>query len=83
VTLPIPVPLHQGTFGDPPWPFLGFRFLPGTELVHAGLEDRTRVARDIGRFPAALHAMPAPGDLPVDPFGRADIAIRGGCPSVA
>ncbi|MBK5217576.1 MAG: hypothetical protein JJE02_08330, partial [Propionibacteriales bacterium] len=51
MTLPIPVPLHQGTFGDPPWPFLGFRFLPGTELVHAGLEDRTRVARDIGRFP--------------------------------
>ena len=78
VPLPIPLPLLHGTFGDPPWPFLCFRFLPGTELVHARLIDRTTVAAEVGQFLAALHAMPTPGDLPVDPFGRADSAIRAG-----
>lgn len=74
VPLPVPVPLHHGTFGDPPWPFLGFRFLPGTELVHARLDDRTDVAPEVGQFLAALHAMPEPAGLPMDPFGRADAA---------
>ena len=78
VPLPIPVPLLHGTFGDPPWPFLCFRFLPGTELVHAKLENRTTVAAEVGQFLTALHAMPTPGDLPVDPFGRVDSAIRAG-----
>ena len=78
VPLPIPVPLLHGTFGDPPWPFLCFRFLPGTELVHARLGDRTDVAAELGQFLAALHAMGTPGDLPVDPFGRADSAMRAG-----
>ena len=47
VPLPIPLPLLHGTFGDPSWPFLCFRFLPGTELVHARLIDRTTVAAPV------------------------------------
>ena len=67
VPLPIPLPLLHGTFGDPPWPFLCFRFLPGTELVHARLIDRTTVAAEVGQFLAALHAMPTPGRSPGRP----------------
>jgi len=78
LSLPIPVPEHVGVYGDPPWRFWGARHLPGTELEVAGRTDETAVAvgRDLGRFVAELHALPAEPDLPVDPFGRADAASR-------
>jgi aminoglycoside phosphotransferase (APT) family kinase protein len=78
LSLPIPVPEHVGVYGDPPWRFWGARHLPGTELEVAGGTDETAVAvgRDLGRFVAELHALPAEPDLPVDPFGRADAESR-------
>ena len=78
LSLPIPVPEHVGVYGDPPWRFWGARHLPGTELQVAGRTDEIGVAvgRDLGRFVAELHALPAEPDLPVDPFGRADAVSR-------
>lgn len=78
LSLPIPVPEHVGTYGDPPWRFWGARHLPGTELAVSPHADRVAVAATIGRFLAELHVLPADPDLPVDPFGRADAAARAG-----
>lgn len=77
--LPIPVPTF---FGQPseafPWPFHGSRFLPGCELADADLDDHARVAlaRPLAEFLSALHALERSTDLPVDPMGRADMAVR-------
>lgn len=76
LSLPIPVPEHVGSYGDPPWRFWGAKHLPGTELAVSGHADRVAVAGAIGRLLAELHALPVGPDLPVDPFGRADAAAR-------
>jgi aminoglycoside phosphotransferase (APT) family kinase protein len=76
LSLPIPVPEHVGVYGDPPWRFWGARHLPGTELAVTPDADTVAVAASIGRFLAELHSLPADPDLPVDPFGRADAAVR-------
>jgi aminoglycoside phosphotransferase (APT) family kinase protein len=71
--LPIPVPDHVGRGNEEfPWPFAGYRELPGQTACQAALsdEERAAAARPLGQFLAALHAFPieeavrlgAPGD---------------------
>lgn len=75
--VPVPVPEHVGTFGEPPWLFWGARRLPGHELAQDQAIDRVPIAIQVGRFLAELHALPLSQDLPVDPLGRADCATEG------
>jgi len=79
VDLPVPVPTFIGDYDG--WPFWGGRHLAGEELAHSPGVDRVPVAAAVGRFLAELHATTLPhsaslGELPVDPFGRADSASR-------
>lgn len=86
--LPLPVPRPRylgGPTPDVPWPWWGGPYLPGTELVAAGLPEHARVplATALGGFLRVLHdpalrrdvelAVAADGvTLPVDPIRRAD-----------
>jgi len=76
--LAIPVPRYLGLPGDSyPWPFLGYTMLPGRTATSARLDDAQRAAcaEPLGRFLAALHAIPTAAlDLPLDPFGKLDPA---------
>ena len=81
--LAVPVPELRGVpTGDYPWPFFGFRLVPGHEAALAGLDDdaRARLARPLGEFLRVLHdqgaAVVAGLDVPVDPLGRGDPAVR-------
>jgi aminoglycoside phosphotransferase (APT) family kinase protein len=74
--LPVPAPELVGRPTDEfPWPFVGARFLPGSEPLGLSEDARARLARPLGEFLRALHASDVP-DLSPDPFGRADMAIR-------
>jgi aminoglycoside phosphotransferase (APT) family kinase protein len=74
--LPVPAPVFVGGPADGfPWPFFGARFLPGNEPLGLSEEQRAGLARPLGEFLRTLHAADVP-DLPPDPFGRADMAIR-------
>ncbi len=79
----VPVPIF---FGRPDerfsWPFLGYQYLSGQTACTQALDDdqRRRLAPQIGRFLAALHAVSvddaaARGAAP-DPIHRLDIAGR-------
>lgn len=74
--LPIPVPEHHGTTGEPPWPFWGAQALPGTELAVSQHADVEQVAATMGRFLRTLHDQPVDPSLPVDPLRRSDAADR-------
>jgi aminoglycoside phosphotransferase (APT) family kinase protein len=77
--LPIPIPTLLGQPSESfPWPFYGSPFLPGRELADAGLDDdaRSALARPLAEFLRALHSVDLAPDLPVDPIGRADMAVR-------
>jgi aminoglycoside phosphotransferase (APT) family kinase protein len=79
--LPVPVPEFAGRPSpDFPWPFWGARHVPGRELADAGLPDGARVpaAAGLGAFLRALHdpRLVSPADLPRDPLGRAEPAVR-------
>jgi aminoglycoside phosphotransferase (APT) family kinase protein len=81
--LPLPVP-EPRWIGRPterfPWPFAGYRRLPGVPGDAAVLseEERAAAAEPLGRFLAALHATPAEGlELPPDLIGRTAFARRG------
>ena len=74
VDLPVPVPQHVGDYAG--WPFWGGSHLTGHELAHSPEIDRVPVAAAVGSFLAQLHAIEPKGDLPIDPFGRADSAAR-------
>jgi aminoglycoside phosphotransferase (APT) family kinase protein len=77
--LPIPVPTLIGQPTDSfKWPFYGARFLPGTELADAALDDEARVAlaRPFAEFLRALHGTELDADLPLDPVRRADMSFR-------
>ena len=76
VDVPVPVPEHTGSYDG--WPFWGGRHLTGTELAHSPGIDRVPVAAAVGRFLSQLHALEPRGELPIDPFGRADSASRAG-----
>jgi aminoglycoside phosphotransferase (APT) family kinase protein len=81
--LAVPVPTHVGRPTDEfPWPFIGHRLIPGRTACGAGLgaEARSAAAGPLGRFLAALHAVPAAeaaarGAGP-DALGRLDTARR-------
>jgi aminoglycoside phosphotransferase (APT) family kinase protein len=83
--LPLPVPV-PGFVGRPTaaysWPFAGYPLLPGRTACAATLDEGQRVAaaEPLGRFLAALHAVPASqaachGAGP-DPISRLDPARR-------
>lgn len=83
VPLPIPVPLEPGRPGPRfPWPFAGYRRIPGRSACGAELEEaqRRRAAAPLARFLSALHAFPADeaallGAGP-DTLGRLDVTKR-------
>jgi aminoglycoside phosphotransferase (APT) family kinase protein len=81
--LAVPVPELRGEpTGDYPWPFFGFRLVPGREAALAALDDesRTLLARPLAEFLRVLHdrgeAAVADLDVPVDPLGRGDPTVR-------
>lgn len=80
--LPVAVPVPEW-IGAPsaafPWPFVGYRVLPGRTADRAALQrsERAALAEPIGRFLRALHALP-PADVVGDVLDRADLA--GGLP---
>jgi aminoglycoside phosphotransferase (APT) family kinase protein len=60
--LAVPVPTFLGRPTDAyPWPFAGYPLLPGRDAPAAALDDseRSAAAEPLGRFLAALHAVPA------------------------
>jgi aminoglycoside phosphotransferase (APT) family kinase protein len=79
--LPIPEPEYVGRpAGGYPWPFFGARLLDGREIAHGGIDDRRSFGAALGGFLATLHdpglAETLGAGLPIDPMGRADMAIR-------
>lgn len=59
--VPIPVPKWKGSPTKSfPWPFLGYRMLPGYTACYVNLteEQRTSLAEPIAQFLAKLHAAP-------------------------
>lgn len=80
--LPLDVPEPRWT-GRPterfPWPFAGYRRLPGVAADAANLSEAERMAAaaPLGAFLAALHAIPAEDlDLSGDEIGRMAFARR-------
>ncbi|HLI57426.1 MAG TPA: phosphotransferase [Actinomycetota bacterium] len=87
--LPIPITRPE-LVGQPapdsgyPWPFFAAPLLPGRESSEAGLDDAARAALGptLAGFLRALHsdevasAVRGVAELPVDPFGRADMQPR-------
>lgn len=72
----VPEPVFHGAPSDAyPWPYLGARFIPGEEL-RGGQVDEGRLARELGAFLRALHAIEPPAELPHDPNGRSDMTRR-------
>src|SRR5437867_5996430 len=60
--LPVPIPEFHGQPEDQyPWPFAGYRLLPGRTASAAALDEaqRLQAAEPIARFLAALHSLPA------------------------
>ena len=80
--VPVPNPVYVGRpSGDFSWPFYGAPYLPGAEPDGSLSDDvREALARPLARALGALHSrapLAAVGDrLPVDPMGRADMAVR-------
>ena len=80
--LPLAIP-NPEWIGRPterfPWPFLGYRRLPGRTACSAALTEggRMAMAEPLGRFLAALHSIPINGlDLPGDTIHRTDFHRR-------
>jgi aminoglycoside phosphotransferase (APT) family kinase protein len=60
------------------WPWMGSRIIPGRELAEATLDagGEAKLARALAAFLGALHQLELDLVLPLDPMGRADMAIR-------
>lgn len=78
--LPIPLPEYLGRPSEAyPWPFLGYRRLPGETACRARLDDaqRAALAAPLGAFLAALHAFPVEEarrlGTPPDTIGKLDL----------
>lgn len=59
--VPVPIPVWKGSpTSNFPWPFTGYRMIPGITACHANLleEERASLAEPIAEFLAALHAAP-------------------------
>jgi aminoglycoside phosphotransferase (APT) family kinase protein len=77
--LPVPDPVWRGRPTDEfRWPWFGARQVPGVEPLGLGEEARRALARPLARFLRVLHSAPLIAELPDDPMGRADMAIRVG-----
>ena len=77
--LAIPVPRFVGAPADGfPWPFFGAKLIRGRELPLAAPTDdeRRALARPLAEFLRALHGARLDAELPLDPFGRTDMAVR-------
>jgi aminoglycoside phosphotransferase (APT) family kinase protein len=77
--LRIPIPTYLGEpSSDYCWPFCGAPFIPGRELAQSGLNEKMRaaLARPLGEFLRMLHSTRLDAELPLDPFGRADMTVR-------
>ena len=81
--LPVPVPTMLGRPEDRfPWPFAGYRLLPGRTACAANLDDAARIAAaaPIASFLAALHAVnrdqAAQAGAPPDTLRRLDVTHR-------
>ena len=80
VPLPVPVPKWIGKPSQRfPWPFAGYRILPGRPVLGAGLDDeaRWRLAKPLAEFLKALHSIPTADaqvwGIETDSFHRLDI----------
>lgn len=80
--LPIPTPAYIGRPSDAfPWPFFGAPLLPGSEPARVPIVGpRSALGAGLGAFLRVLHAPALAADhgeeLPFDPMGRADMAVR-------
>jgi aminoglycoside phosphotransferase (APT) family kinase protein len=76
----VPAPVYVGRPADAfPWPFYGARWLPGAEAVEVPARDRAALAQPLARFLRRLHApdvLELLPELPADPMGRGDPAVR-------
>lgn len=83
-SLPLAIPdaAYPGAPTDEfPWPWFGSRIVEGREIAdYEPLSETQRIALavELARFLRALHALdlPAARALPLDPMGRADMALR-------
>ena len=70
----IPAPVFVGAPGEGfPWPFYGAAYLAGRE---ASVTDADAIARPLARALRVLHMSEPRCELPVDPLGRVDMAVR-------
>ncbi len=84
--LPVAVPVAkyvgQGGSEVCPWPFAGYRMIPGRTACEANLNDvqRAASAEPLGRFLASLHAIPTQEakqlGAGLDTLGRLDVVRR-------
>lgn len=83
--LPLPVPdaaFASGPSNDFRWPWFGSHLIEGRELAATALDDHERIAlaTQLGSFLRTLHGLPLhpaeEAELPLDPFGRTDMAVR-------
>jgi aminoglycoside phosphotransferase (APT) family kinase protein len=81
VAVPLPELIGEPS-ADYPWPFAGYRLLPGTTACRVDLDApaRAALAAPIGRALRALHGMPATAwegrGIPSDDIKRLDRALR-------
>jgi aminoglycoside phosphotransferase (APT) family kinase protein len=77
VPLPIPEPVFVGRPEEEfPWPFFGARYIAGREPLGLDHSARTGLGRPLAEFLQALHSVSVDDELPDDPMGRADMAVR-------
>ncbi len=84
LTLTIPVPVWCGRPEEGyPWPFSGYRLIPGRTMCSARLDERQRagLAGVLAEFLASLHAVPVDearrAGATYDELRRLDVAHRG------